>query len=269
MGANTEFGTLRDSQTGAETDRQAGGIRIGYGRDAIQLSSGVEYRFDTMEQLDATTADRTTWLFRNNLKYQLTPDWRLVGKLNHSLSNSSLGQFYDGGYSEAVIGYGYRPVLHDRLNALAKYTYFYNVPTTDQITLQDTAAQFIQKSHIASVDFTYDLTSSWSIGGKYAYRIGQMSLEREDPQFFDNKAQLTVVRADWQFRQHWEGLIEGRMLDMPDLNERRAGALIGIYRYLGKHLKMGVGYNFTDFSDDLTDLSFDHHGAFINVIGAM
>ena len=28
-----------------------------------------------------------------------------------------------------------------------------------------------------------------------------------------------------------------------------------------------TGYNFTDFSDDLTDLSYDHQGSFVNVIG--
>ena len=50
---------------------------------------------------------RTTWLFRNNFKFQLTPSWRLLGKLNHSDSESSLGQFYDGGYTEAVVGYAY------------------------------------------------------------------------------------------------------------------------------------------------------------------
>ncbi len=111
--------------------------------------------------------------------------------------------------------------------------------------------------------------SNWSIGGKYAYRVGMLSLEREQPQFFDNTAQLVIVRADWRFGEHWEGLIEGRMLDMPDLNEQRAGALVGIYRYLGEHVKAGVGYNFTDFSEDLTDLSFNHQGVFINVVGSM
>ena len=156
----------------------------------MQLSSGVEYRLDETQQLDQTTSDRTTWLFRNSFKYQITPDWRLVGKLNHSDSDSSLGQFYDGGYTEAVLGYGYRPVDNDRLNALAKYTYFYNMPTTEQVTPQNTAAQFIQKSHIASLDVTYDLTERWSIGGKYAYRLGQVSLDREDPEFFDNNAHL-------------------------------------------------------------------------------
>jgi hypothetical protein len=34
-------------------------------------------------------------------------------------------------------------------------------------------------------------------------------------------------------------------------------------------VKLGVGYNFTDFSDDLTDLNFDDRGAFLNVTGAL
>ena len=269
IGANMELGTLKDSLTGAETERQAGGIRIAYGLDTVQISSAIEYRFDDTEQLDATSLDRETWLFRNNFKWQMTPDWRLVGKLDHSFSDSSQGQFYDGGYTEAVIGYAYRPVLHDRFNALAKYTFFYNVPTTDQVTPQGEAAQFLQKSHIGSVDLTYDLTENFSIGAKYAYRIGLLSLEREQPQFFENKAQLMIVRVDWRLGEHWEGLAEGRMLDLLDLDEQRTGALVGIYRYLGKHIKAGVGYNFTDFSEDLTDLSFNHQGVFINVIGSM
>ena len=84
---------------------------------------------------------------------------RLLGKLNHSSSDSSLGDFYAGGFTEAVFGYAYRPVANDRLNALVKYTYFYNVPTTGQVTIRNTAAEYVQKSHIAAVDVTYDLTS--------------------------------------------------------------------------------------------------------------
>ena len=168
-----------------------------------------------------------------------------------------------------MLGYAYRPVTHDRLNALVKYTYFYNVPTTDQVTLQNIAAEFIQKSHIAAVDLTYDLTHNFSIGGKYAYRLGQVSLDREDPEFYDNNASLYVIRGDYRMGETWEVLVEGRLLDMPDLDESRSGALTTISRYLGDHLKIGVGYNFTDFSDDLTDLSYDHHGVFLSITGSM
>jgi flagellar motor protein MotB len=269
IGLNTDIGTLRDSQTGAETERLAAGVQIGFGFNALQISSGIEYRNDDAEQLDLTRNERTTWLFRNSFKYQLNPSARFLGKFNHSKSDSSLGTFYEGGFTEAVVGYAYRPIDHDRLNALVKYTYFYNVPTTDQISSQNIAAEFIQKSHIASVDVTYDITQTFSIGGKYAYRLGQVSLDRENPEFFDNGASLYVIRGDYTFRENWELLVEARLLDMSDLNESRSGALATISRYLGDHLKIGVGYNFTDFSDNLTDLSFDHHGVFLNLTGSM
>ena len=220
FGLNTDIGTLQDTYTGAETERVAGGVQIGFSTGDIQLASGIEYRNDDVEQTDLSRNERQTWLFRNSLKYQIGPSGRIIGKLNHSESESSLGTFYDGGFTEAVAGYAYRPISNDRLNAMVKYTYFYNVPTSDQITLQNIAAEFIQKSHIAAVDVTYDVTPQVSIGGKYAYRLGQVSLDREDPTFFDNNAHLYVLRGDYTFRDNWELLAEVRMLDMPDLKRK-------------------------------------------------
>ena len=266
LGGSAEIGKLRDSQTGAETDRKAVGIRMGYGLTKMQFSSAIEFRRDNAEQPDQTHNAITTWLLRNNFKLQLTPDWRLIGKLDHSVSDSSLGEFYAGGYTEAVVGYAYRPVRNDRLNALAKYTYFYNVPTTGQVGLQNTAAEFLQKSHIAALDLTYDLTANLSVGSKYAYRIGQESLDRVNPNFFANPAQLAVLRVDYGFFKEWDSLAEVRTLYLPDVNEQRRGVLVAIYRHIGKNLKVGVGYNFTDFSDDLTDLKYNHKGVFVNLI---
>jgi len=269
FGGSAEVGKLRDSQTGAATDRKAAGFRMGYGRAKLQFSSAIEFRRDNAEQPNQTYNEMTTWLFRNNFKLQLTPDWRLIGKLDHSVSDGSLGDFYAGGYTEAVIGYAYRPVSNDRLNAIAKYTYFYNVPTMGQVGLQNTAAEFLQKSHIASLDVNYDLTANWSLGSKYAYRMGQESLDRVNPNFFDDPAQLAVLRVDWRFLKEWDGLAEVRTLYLPDLSQRRRGALAAIYRHITKNLKAGVGYNFTDFSDDLTDLKYNHKGVFVNIIGTM
>jgi hypothetical protein len=269
LGANWAYGTLIDQQTAAETKRTAGGTQLGYAFQRVQLSSGIEYRFDETEQFDGSWSDRETWLFRNSLKMQLTPSWQLVGKFNHSFSDSSLGEFYDGDFTEAVLGYAYRPVDNDRLNALVKYTYFYNLPTAEQVTPKNVPAQFVQKSHVTSLDVTFDLTESWSVGGKYAFRLGEVSLSREDPEFFDNTAHLFILRNDLRFRKFWEASLEARTLALPDLRERRSGALISLSRYLGEHFKVGVGYNFTDFSDDLTDLSYDDHGFFLNLVGSL
>jgi hypothetical protein len=137
------------------------------------------------------------------------------------------------------------------------------------MTIANTAASYIQKSHILSADAMYDLTQQWSIGGKFAYRLGQLAMDRTDPVFYDSRAQLSIVRADWHFVHRWDALVEGRVLNLPDAKDRRSGMLVAIYRHLGDNVKVGAGYNFTDFSDDLTDLSYKSHGIFVNIIGKM
>ena len=269
VSATTDIGTLRNLQTDATTDRVAGGFRVGFGFEALQVSSGIEYRDDKQEQLDASETTLKTWLYRNSFRWQMTPSSRLLGKLNFSTSSSSLGDFYNGEYTEAVVGYAYRPVNNDRLNTMLKYTYFYNMPTMGQVTLSNAASEYVQKSHVAALDATYDLNSTWSIGGKYAYRLGEISLYRDNTQYFDNSASLYIVRTDWRFREKWELLVEGRVLAMTDVDEQRGGALLAVSRYVGEHFKVGAGYNFTDFSDDLTDLNYDSKGFFLNLTGAL
>ena len=199
----------------------------------------------------------------------MSPDWRLIGKLNYSKSESSLGQYFDGNFTEAVLGYAYRPVNHDRLNALLKYTYFFNVPAAEQESVINSGSDVIQRSHIGALDVMYDLTARWTVGGKYAYRLGEVSQDRVNPEFFSSQAYLYVLRADYHFLHKWDGLIEGRMLDLPDAQDQLSGVLVGLYRHIGEHLKLGAGYNFSNFSDDLTDLDYDHQGLFINLIGKM
>ena len=269
LGAKLDFGTLQDNLTGARIKRTAVGVNAGYGFEKLKLASALEFRVDDSEQPDTSSVERTSWLLKNSFKYQLTPDWRLIGKLNYSQSKSSQGRFYDGSYTEAVVGYAYRPVNNDRLNALLKYTFFYNVPAAEQISGTFTSAGVLQRSHIAAVDVMYDLTSQWTVGGKYAYRLGQVSIDRVNPEYFDSRAHLYVVRADWHFLHHWDALVEGRLLDLPDAHDRRSGALLGLYRHLGNNIKVGAGYNFSNFSDDLTDLDYKHQGLFINIVGTM
>jgi hypothetical protein len=115
----------------------------------------------------------------------------------------------------------------------------------------------------------YDLTPRWTIGGKYAYRLGQVSQDRVDPDFFDSRASLYIARADWHVVRHWDAFMEARLLDLPDAKDSKSGALLGIYRHLNDNVKLGGGYNFTEFSDDLTDLSYDSQGFFINLVAKM
>jgi len=141
------------------------------------------------------------------------------------------------------------------------------VSGADQMTIDNTAAEYIQKTHIVSADVTWDLSRRWSLGGKYAFRLGRLSQDRIDPQFFDSSAHLYLLRADWHIVHRWDFLMEARMLDLIEAQDRRSGALVGLYRHLGDNVKVGAGYNFTSFSDDLTDYDYDSQGVFLNVVG--
>ena len=266
FGAKLDLGTLKDPDTAAELKRKALGVSAGYGFDKLSLATAVEYRVDDIEQPDTSSSKRTSWLWKNSFKYQLSEDWRLTGKFNYAVSDSSMGDAYSGDYTEAGIGYAYRPVHNDRLNALFKYTYFYNVPAAGQVTGAGAASDHIQRSHIGSADVMYDLTNRWTVGGKYAYRLGQVALDRITREFFDSRANLYVLRADWHFVHRWDALVEVRRLDLPDADDSRSGVLVGIYRHVGNHIKAGVGYNFSDFSDDLTQLDYKHQGLFVNLV---
>jgi flagellar motor protein MotB len=264
---HVDAGTLRDNLTGAKMERSGFAVSAGYGFDAIKVASLFEYRRDQVQSpIDLSYSNRKNFLTKNSLKFQVNPDWRLIGKLNYSKSDSSLGEFYGGSYTEAVMGYGYRPVDNDRLNALVKYTYFYNLPSSGQEPVASTAVAFIQKSHIVSVDAIYDLTPRWSVGGKIARRMGQVSQDRVNPLFFDSTANLVIARVDWHVVRLWDLAIEARSLSVEQAKDTRRGALVALYREMTSNVKLGGGWNFTDFSDDLTNLSYTHRGAFINVV---
>jgi hypothetical protein len=260
-GISLEAGELSDPLAG-DLERRAVGLSLGYRRDETRYAANLEYRDE-----EGTAGNRQTWLMRNNFNYSLDPDWRFIGKLNFSFSNGSGGDFYDGDYLEAVTGFAYRPIADDQLNALIKYTFLYDLPPSEQLTGSDVLADYAQRSHVFAVDVTYDLRPWVSVGGKYAIRHGELRYSRESGPWEDSRAQLGIVRADFHWVKEWDVLVEGRVLDVEAAEDRRAGGLLAVYRHFGDHVKAGVGYNFTDFSDDLTDLSYDSRGWFINVVG--
>jgi hypothetical protein len=70
-------------------------------------------------------------------------------------------------------------------------------------------------------------------------------------------------RADVHLVKEWNALIKVRDLRAAEAQDARAGALLDIYRHIDKNIKAGVGYNFTTYSDDLTDLSYRSRGWFV------
>lgn len=264
FGGGFEFGELEDNATSAKTERQAMTLSAQRQGKKFNYRGVLETRND---KTDVNTNDFL--LFKNDLKVQLSPSWRLLGKYYLSDNENSLGEFYEGDFSEFSIGYAYRPIKNDRLNILFKYTNLENRPTIGQLAQLSSSENALQKSQVYALDINYDLTRRWTIGAKLATRIGEVALDRSNPVFIDNNADLLIVRADWHVVRYWDLLLEARSLSVEQARDERKGGLVAVYRHFGENIKFGGGYNFTDFSDDLTDLDFDSEGFFINIIGKL
>ena len=261
LGLSIEVGEL-ETNNNSEIKRRAATIAINYAKDAVKYGGSLELRRD---EIDNDVRDHV--YTRNHLVYQMTPDWRVRAALDLAFSDSDGGSFLDANFVEAILGYAYRPVDNDKFNMLLEYKFLADQSPANQFTASGTQNEFEQRSHVFAVDGIYDLSTRWSVGAKYAIRKGELRAGRGDGDWFDSTAQLGILRLDWHVVKHWDALIEGRVLDVREAEDTRAGMLLAIYRHFGDHLKAGVGYNFTDFSDDLTDLDYDSRGVFFNVIG--
>lgn len=67
--------------------------------------------------------------------------------------------------------------------------------------------------------------------------------------------------------RNWDALAEYRWLDAESDDSQRSGFLISLDRHITDNFRLGVGYSFVDFSDDLTDVDYDFKGWFINAVG--
>jgi outer membrane protein OmpA-like peptidoglycan-associated protein len=262
-GIKAEYGTISDSLSG-DLKRRAVGVTAAYKWQKISYGGGLEYRNE-----DGTSGNRELWLLRNSLSFQADPSWRAFGKFNTSITSNSQGAFYDGDFMELVIGAAYRPITNDRWNMLFKYTYFQDTPTAGQVTPDSTVADYSQRSHVLAMDAIYDLWPWLSLGGKVGFRSSQIRMSKTEGEWFDSNAVLGILRADLHLINKWDAVVEGRTLAALEAQDQRSGCLLAAYYHLNKYIKAGVGYNFTDFSDDLTDLSYQSYGWFFNIVGGI
>ena len=259
--ASFENGKIDDATTGVFR-RTAGTFGFGYTTKGVQFGSNVEARFER-----GTGRDQTVYLFRNTASVQINPDWRALGRLNLAIADNNGASLRAADYIEGVVGFAYRPVLNDRLNVLARLNYFQDMGPVGQITSGGETNSPKQQSTIGVIDLNYDLTKSLTIGAKYGYRQGKVSLDRTTDQFVSSNTHLGVLRLDWRPVEEWDALIEGRYLSNSLAGDGRWGGVAAIYRHLGNNAKIGVGYSISDFSDDLTDQSYSSKGFFVNLLG--
>ena len=271
LGGAVEAGTVwgdsaDDGFQQGDFQRTAVSLTLAYSPDE-KMSAAVkgEVRVDNS---DDNSDDLTAYYFAARFNHAINPDWRFVATADAVISDASEST-RDGDYVEASIGYAYRPVADDRLNALVKYTYLYDLPGPDQVTFDGSADGPSQRSNIFSLDASYDVTEMLTLGGKYGVRIGEIQQRSGEDGWESSSAQIAIIRADLHVVRNWDVLVEGRSLWENTADSAQLGAVAAVYRQISDNFEVGVGYNFGRYSDDLADLTANDQGFFINAVGKL
>ena len=251
---------------GTTIDRQglSFGARYAGGEDT---SGGirVEYRLEDSDNF-ARVQDRETLMFAGFYERQTSENWRFIASLDAIWSEADADNVRDGRYAEARLGYAYRPVDDDRLNALISYTYLYDLPGADQVNVDGDIDGPQQRSHILNSAISYDLNQQFTLGAKYGYRY-RAEAPRTGGAETVSEAHLGVIRLDYHVVHNWDIMVEARAMGFPRGGATDYGALMGVYRDFGDNLRIGAGYNWGGVSDDLRSFESNKQGVSLNVIG--
>jgi hypothetical protein len=239
-------------------DRRAISISAGRTSNATQWQSKLEWRDDSGAE------QRTQWVTTNLLTHKISDSFRIAARLNYSKTEDDLLAAAGAKFIEGNLGFAWRPFDSTRWALLGKYTYLYDVSSLPQVG--DNVVFYDQRSQVLSLEGVYTPNTRWEFAGKLMRREGEVRFGRLSGQWADASATFVAGQARYGFADKWHALAEYRWLGVSNGGDRR-GVLLGIDRDLGKNLRIGAGYNFTDFSDDLTDFDYDHKGWFLNLVG--
>ena len=263
----------RVERASTEFDRVAVSVGGIYRRPDLRFSTRVEIRED-----QGPTTDLRQYVSSNAFAYQVDPDWRVQGKLNLAWLDDEIDVLDVGRFVEFDLGYAYRPIETDKWNWFARYGYLYDVGTRGQV---DSSGD--ERSNVLSVEGMYQSTRRLRLGGKIAYRKGASRMQKGIGEWFDLNLGLGIARAVYELDVLNEWGLDSRSLELHaeyrwlrdfEGDSESRGALLGIYKQFGRRevrsvrstYRVGVGYNFSGFDDDMRRDRQRSHGWFLDLM---
>ena len=246
-----------DRGTG-NVDRNAVSVSGGRTSSATQWNSKLEWREDSGAER------RTQWVTTNTFTQKINESLRVAARFNYSKTTDDLQASAGAKFIEGNLGFAWRPFDSVKWALLGKYTYLYDVSALSQVGTN--VANYDQRSQVLSLEGVYTPNVHWEFAGKAMRREGEVRYGRLAGEWADSGATFVAAQARYAFADDWHAMAEYRWLGAKDGGDRQ-GALVGIDRDLGRNLRLGVGYNFTRFNDDLTNFDYDQRGWFVNFVG--
>jgi hypothetical protein len=235
--ASGEHGKVESDAASSTRTAVAGGVSYTSGAGTRATSRG-EVR------LDSGDIRRVQTFTSHSLEMRLSGDLVVLGSYRFGRTRDRLLERTEARFEERSAGLAYRPLYGDRLNALARYT---RLDDDRRMGFADSSIA-LRGMDVVSAEAIVELGRGMSWSGKGATRILRDSTG-EGP-VARTHSYLGISRVDYPLRPPFGLGIEYRVLGQTGAGDRRQGWLDELRWEVTEQFRVGVGYNFTDFSDD-------------------
>jgi hypothetical protein len=185
----------------------------------------------------------------------------LLGLYRFSNTENRSTGLDEAGFEEASVGLAWRPVNNDRFNALARVTRL----TNEEPEVAGGPASIETILETAAIEWSLQINRALEWVEKEALRWKE---EHDVTGSFESRSWLAIHRLNILLRTDIDVGLEYRSLSEEATDSHREGWLSEVGWRPAQHFRLGVGYNFTDFSDDERSLNnYSVEGWFIRAQG--
>jgi len=240
------------------------------GKERYTLSTSLSYKgqsglsWSAKNEVRRDRGDENLLQYLSNflIEQKLNPDYTLLFKYQLSQTRNQDLDTIEADFNEHSIGLAYRPVASDRLNLLARYT---GISDKRPLNLGDLNSQESQVN-VFSIEWSLDLTHRLEWVDKLAVKVKTEENGSYEP--FTSHTRLSIHRLNYQFAKAWDVGAEYRSLAQREAKNRSDGWLTEVMWRASEHMRLGLGFNFTDFSDnEFSDHNYSVKGAFVRLQG--
>lgn len=229
--------------------------------DKVKLAGRYEIRYDDNDE-DQGRRDRFQVLALNSGAFKLHRDLTLLLRFNYSHTFDLAIEATEAELVEGSFGLAFRPVRYDWVAVIAKYTKRYEQRPIDVLLEKPEREEIDVISLVPIFELPYNL----QLVSKFVLK--RTALRTALLPTIADQQWLTILRLNYHLTNTWDIGGEYRWLNSELAQTTLDGAMFELNYIVKNAVRLGVGYNFTSFSDDeFARLSEDHGGPFIRVIG--
>ena len=245
----------------ARTDAAATDLRRSTLGATVNFTEGdrVDTRARGEVRVEDGTSDRTQYLTDNRLELSLNPDWALLGRMRWSRTTDRRTDRTEASHAEHSVGLAYRPVAQDHVNALGRYTHARDDRPGDSRLDGRTR-------DVISVEGAYGFRRWGELVGRFGARWQETEIASQDQ--IHTFTYLTAGRLNLRILGPVGLGTEYRVFAQREAEDQRRGWLNELTWDPVDYVRLGLGYDFTDFEDDLdSEDDYTKRGWFLRLQG--